>query len=218
MNDYMNTDLISYYHDRAKEYEKIYLKPERQHDLKEVTLILQNAFRGKNIHEISCGTGYWTEKIAKTAHSIVATDINETVLEIAKNKDYGITNVSFGIVDFNNYQSTTKYEGLFGGFIWSHIQIQDLKKFLNKINSFVSPGGCIAFIDNNYVEGSNHPITYTDEQGNTFQTRKLEDGSAHLVRKNFPTENFIREQLDGIAGGISFINLEYYWILIYKSI
>jgi hypothetical protein len=29
----MNTDLISYYRDRAKEYENIYLKPERQDDL-----------------------------------------------------------------------------------------------------------------------------------------------------------------------------------------
>ena len=183
----MNTDLISYYRDRAKEYEKIYLKPERQHDLKEAAIILQNFFSNKEIFEISCGTGYWTEKIAKKANSIFATDINETVLEIAKHKDYGNTDVSFGIADFYNYQSTKKYQGLFGGFIWSHIQKQDLKKFLIKINSFVLPGGSIVFIDNNYVEGSNYPITKTDEQGNTFQTRKLEDGSLHLVRKNFPT-------------------------------
>ncbi|MEO8769467.1 MAG: class I SAM-dependent methyltransferase [Ferruginibacter sp.] len=214
----MNTNLISYYSDRAKEYENIYLKPERQHDLKEAAIVLQNAFSNKNIFEISCGTGYWTEKIAKTANSIFATDINETVLEIAKHKDYENADVSFGIANFYSYQSTKKYEGLFGGFIWSHIQVQDLKKFLKKINSFVLPGGSIVFIDNNYVEGSNHPITGTDEQGNTFQTRKLEDGTVHLVRKNFPTENFIKEQLDGIAVEINLVHLEYYWILIYTPV
>ena len=29
----MNTDLVTYYNERAREYEKIYLKPDRQDDL-----------------------------------------------------------------------------------------------------------------------------------------------------------------------------------------
>src|SRR5450432_2947469 len=144
----MNTDLITYYRDRAKEYENIYLKCERQDDLKTATAILQDRFTNKNIFEISCGTGYWTEKIAKTATSIFATDINETGIEIARPKNYGNAEVMFGIADFYSYQPNTKYESLFGGFIWSHIQLQDLQSFLNKINRFVSPGGTIVFMDN----------------------------------------------------------------------
>ena len=211
----MNTDLIAYYHNRAKEYENIYLKPERQEDLQTATTVLQEYFTRKNIFEICCGTGYWTEKIAKTAASIFATDINEAVLEIAKHKNYIHQNVTLGIADFYSYQQTKQYEGLFGGFIWSHIPLQDLPLFVRKANSFVLPGCTVAFIDNNYVEGSNHPITETDEQGNTFQTRKLEDGTTHLVRKNFPSEVFIKEQLNGIATDIKFIPLTYYWIVIY---
>ncbi|MES2780773.1 MAG: hypothetical protein V4651_12845 [Bacteroidota bacterium] len=57
----MNTDLVSYYHQRAKEYEKLYAKPERQEDLKEIATVLQGIFINKNVFEISCGTGYWTE-------------------------------------------------------------------------------------------------------------------------------------------------------------
>ncbi len=66
----MNSDMVSYYKDRANEYEKIYSKPERQNDLLLAGQILQDIFHDKEVFEIACGTGYWTEKISKTAHSI----------------------------------------------------------------------------------------------------------------------------------------------------
>src|SRR5213592_2291494 len=99
----MNTDIISYYKERAKEYETIYLKPERQPDIQSAASVLQQTFSNKNITEICCGTGYCTEKIATTAASIFATDINDTVVEIAKHKNYPNNNVTFGIDDFYNY-------------------------------------------------------------------------------------------------------------------
>jgi hypothetical protein len=37
----MNKDLVEYYKERAKEYELIYAKPERQEDLKKAAEILQ---------------------------------------------------------------------------------------------------------------------------------------------------------------------------------
>jgi len=82
----VNTDLIGYYRERAAEYEKIYTKPERQPDLQEAAQILQRIFQGKAVFEIACGTGYWTERLAKTATSILATDINTSVLELQNQK------------------------------------------------------------------------------------------------------------------------------------
>ncbi|MFM2226564.1 MAG: hypothetical protein RJA07_2766 [Bacteroidota bacterium] len=213
----MNTDLVSYYKDRAEEYEKIYSKPERQEDLKTAATILQQIFADKQVLEIACGTGYWTEKIATTATSIFATDINETVIEIAKRKDLSNNQVTFGLADIYNFPNQKKFESLFGGFIWSHILLQDLDKLLSTINSLVLPGGTVVFLDNNFVEGSNHPITKTDEQGNSFQTRKLADDTTHLVLKNFPTEIFLRHKLKDIADEIKFINLTYYWIICFTT-
>jgi ubiquinone/menaquinone biosynthesis C-methylase UbiE len=213
----MNTDLISYYKDRAHEYDNIYLKPERQDDLKNVTTLLQNIFVDKTVFEIACGTGFWTEKIAQTATSVFATDINKTVIDIAEQKQYAKNNVTLGLADIFNLSTNIKYESLFGGFIWSHIKLQDLDKFLNTINNLTLPGGTVVFIDNNFVEGSNHPIANTDQDGNTFQTRKLEDGTTHLVLKNFPTESFLRTTLTDIATDFKFINLKYYWVLTYKT-
>ena len=212
----MNTDLIAYYKKRAKEYEKIYSKPERQDEIKSSTTLLQNIFADKTVFEIACGTGFWTEKIAQTATSVFATDINQSVVEVAQQKFYSKNNVTFQLADIFDLSIKTKRESLFGGFIWSHIKLQDLDKFLKAITASILPGSPVVFIDNNFVEGSNHPITNTDENGNTFQTRKLDDGTTHLVLKNFPTESFLRSKLTGIATDFKLINLKYYWILAYK--
>ncbi len=191
----MNSDMVSYYKDRANEYEKIYSKPERQNDLLLAGQILQDIFHDKEVFEIACGTGYWTEKISKTAHSILATDINDTVIEVAKAKKYSPAIVDFQTADIFNLAATIKHESLFGGFIWSHIKLQDLNDFIDITNLLVKGSGTIVFMDNNYVEGSNLPVTDTDNLGNTYQTRKLDNGTTHKVLKNFPTEIFLHQLL-----------------------
>lgn len=213
----MNSDIISYYKDRAKEYEKSYSKPERQNDLFLAGQILQDTFADKDVFEIACGTGYWTQKISATAKNILATDINESVIEIAKSKNYSPAKVDFQIADLFDLTNINKHESLFGGFIWSHIKLQDLDNFINAVNSHVQNSGIIVFMDNNYVEGSSLPLTDKDDLGNTYPTRTLENGTIHKVLKNFPTEIFIRELLTNKATDIKFINMQYYWILRYKK-
>lgn len=215
----MNRDLVSYYSDRAKEYEKVYLNPDEQEDLRRATEVFQNLFSQKTVLEIACGTGYWTERISKTATSIFATDINESVIEIARKRKK--ENITFAVADMYNFTPDKKYEGVFGGFIWSHILRQDLDSFLDKVKDFLKPSGTIVFIDGNAVEGTNHDIkkiTETDEYGNTYQTRKLEDGTFHLILKNFPTKEFLIQKLSSIATDINFISFKYYWIVSCKLI
>ena len=156
--------------------------------------------------------------IAKAASSILATDINDTVLEIAKSKHYFPATVNFQIADIFNLDNSTKHESLFGGFIWSHRKLQDLHAFISTANKSVANGGTIAFMDNNYVEGSNLPITETDDSGNTYQTRTLGNGTTHRVLKNFPSERFIRELLGDQVTDLEYISLQYYWILKYKTL
>ncbi len=213
----MNTDLIKYYKNRAKEYENIYLKPERQSDLESITSLLQDLFADKTVLEIACGTGFWTEKIAQTATSVLATDINEAVIEIAQQKQYIKNNVTFGLEDIFKLSNKNKYEGIFGGFIWSHIKLQDINRFLEVVNNSAKPGGMVVFLDNNYVEGSSNQISQKDEDGNTFQTRKLDNGTSHLILKNFPTESSLREKLADVSTDLKFINLKYYWLLSYRT-
>jgi len=214
----MNQDLATYYNDRAKEYDKVYLIPEEQEDLAKATEIFQKLFYKKTVLEIACGTGYWTEQIAGSAASILATDVNESVIEIAKNRNNS-DNVSFKVADMHTLTVDKTYDALFGGFIWSHILLEELDNFLQKIRSFIKPGGTIAFMDSKQVKGGVHgdkSIAKTDEQGNTYQARELENGMAYLVLKNFPSQEFLFQKLSRLATDINYIDMEHYWIVIGK--
>ncbi|MBL7827247.1 MAG: class I SAM-dependent methyltransferase [Saprospiraceae bacterium] len=211
----MNENLTTYYHARAKEYDRVYQIPEEQQDLADATALFQALFSGKNILEIACGTGYWTDQISKTAASILATDINESVLEIARERIQA-PNVVFQAADMFSLQLDGRFDGLFGGFIWSHVLLQDLDGLLQKTFHFLQPGSVVAFIDSKPVTGGSHDqrsITQTDEFGNTFQTRTLADGTQHLVLKNFPTEAFLRQKLLSFLTDLEYIELEHYWIV-----
>ena len=50
-----------YYAARAKEYDQIYAKPERQTDLRLIEQWLPSRFEGARVLEIAAGTGYWTD-------------------------------------------------------------------------------------------------------------------------------------------------------------
>lgn len=212
----MNKDQIQYYSERAKEYEKIYQKPERQEDLKKLEIILKDLFIAKSVFEIACGTGYWTQIISETAESILATDINETVIEIARSKKYQSA-ITFEKVDILNLSNINeKFDSGFGGFIWSHIPKQEIDVFLSRFTSKISPGGLVVFVDNQYVEGSNTPIDSKDDYGNTYQIRKLSNGSNYKVMKNFPADKEILDVIGQIGSDIEIERLKYFWVLKFK--
>lgn len=211
----MNTDLISYYHDRAKEYDKVYLNPAEQTDLQTATQLFQTLFCQKTVLEIACGTGYWTDRIAKTAAAVHAIDANKQMIEIAKGR-INADNVVFHVADMYALMPEKKYDGLFGGFIWSHIPLQDLDRFVDTLQNWLMPGSILVFIDSNYVENTYHDkknIAQTDEYGNTYQMRTLESGASYLVLKNFPACDFLLQKLSRIATEIACIDLTHYWIV-----
>lgn len=117
MND---QTLREYYNQRANVYEKIYEKPERQADLVMMTDNLQQIFKNKTILEIACGTGYWTERLAKSATSIVGMDQSAEVLEIAQRKK--IPNARFISGDAYDLASIPDdFSAGFAGFWLSHV-------------------------------------------------------------------------------------------------
>lgn len=209
----MNSDQINYYAERAKEYEQIYQKDERQEDLKKLEIILKDLFFAKSVIEIACGTGYWTKVISETAKSIFAVDMNDKVLEIAQSKKYKAPTTFENEDIFNLTKVYGKFDSGFGGFIWSHIPKQKLDVFLSEFISKVTPAGVVVFIDNQYVEGSNTPIDSKDEYRNTYQIRKLSNGSCYKVMKNFPVDKEILDIIESIGTDIEIKHLQYFWIL-----
>jgi ubiquinone/menaquinone biosynthesis C-methylase UbiE len=209
--------LVRYYADRAREYERIYDKPERQSELQRLRSVVGSSFAGANVFEVACGTGYWTQVIARSAASVLAIDVNEEVLAIARSKPMGACNVVFRTEDAYNLSSEQRnHNGGFSGFWWSHVPRARMRTFLQAFHRALDPGAQVVFIDNVYAEGSSTPISRTDDHGNTFQTRRLADGSTHEVLKNFPSESELRTVIEGLGSDIQTDFLRYYWIASYR--
>lgn len=208
--------MAGYYADRALEYERIYQKPERQDDLRQLRGFVEDTFADADVFEVACGTGYWTEILARTAASVFATDINEEVLAIARSKPVDRDRVTFRQADaYALPDPLRKFNAGFSGFWWSHIPKARIHDFLRNFHRLLPPGGRVVFIDNAYVEGSSTPISRADGPGNTYQIRQLDDGSTHEVLKNFPAESELVAAVSDLATDVRVEFLRYYWILSY---
>jgi len=84
------SDIVAYYRRRAWEYEEIYdwKDDTRQEDQGLLEETIKDYLAGRRVLEVACGIGYWTKILSETAERIVATDIGEDVIELAKLKKY----------------------------------------------------------------------------------------------------------------------------------
>jgi protein-L-isoaspartate O-methyltransferase len=170
------------------------------------------------IFELAAGTGYWTEVLSASALGILATDLNDETLAIARRRRYGCP-VEFARADaFSLGDPDGRFDAAFVGFWWSHVALAELPRFLASLHRRIGPGREIIVVDNRYVEGSNHPLSRRDADGNTYQLRRLKSGACYEVRKNFPGEPELARALVGHAAGPPELELlTYYWLLRYRS-
>ena len=212
------SDLVDYYDARAREYEKVYDKPERQSDLGVLRDVIPAVFAERHVLEIACGTGYWTRRIASQAASVIALDLAPSTLAFARAHQPDAENVHFQVGDAFDLMSVDgSVDAAFAGFWWSHVLRRDLGRFLTGLHAALAPGARVVFIDNRYVEGSSTPLSRTDADGNTYQSRRLDDGTTHEVRKNFPTADELRAAVAPFAIRSDVTLLDYFWMFDYTA-
>ena len=205
------SDLADYYRKRAGEYDAVYDKPERQEDLARLRSLLPPLVAGRSVLEVAAGTGYWTTALATTAESIVATDLNDETLAVARTRSYGPADVRFLTADAYDLGAVPgRFDAIFAGFFWSHVPRAVVRRWAASLKDRVEPGGVVILADNRYVEGSNYPITRTTDDGDTYQMRQLSDGRTFEVLKNFPSrEEFAAEVA---PAEVEWTELTYFWL------
>ena len=205
-----------YYSKRAREYEQIYYKPERQHELEWLRERVPREFRGRTVLEVACGTGYWTQFIARGAKKVYACDINEPVLEIAREKPIAKDRVSFFKADAISLEGVPSgCDAAFAGFWWSHVKKSGIEQFVATLARRLEPGARVVILDNQFAEGSSTPISRRDAEGNTYQLRHLSSGEQHEVLKNFPSPAELAEAVRPVAREAHLETLAYYWLLVF---
>ncbi len=209
-------EMERYYSKRAAEYEQIYQKPERQHELEWLRQRVPALYRGRTVLEVACGTGNWTQFIARTAAKVHACDINDSVLEIAREKPLPRDRVSFFKADAVSLEGVPPgCDAAFAGFWWSHVKKSDLARFVKNLAAHLEPGAVVGILDNQYAEGCSSAISRRDAAGNTYQMRKLANGEEYEVLKNFPTAAELTEAVRPVAREAHLESLAYYWLLVF---
>lgn len=205
-----------YYRKRAAEYEQVYEKPERQAELAWLRGRVPRLYRGRTVLEVACGTGYWTQYIAREAKRVYACDINEPVLEIAREKPIPAGKAAFFRADAIALDGVPSgCNAAFAGFWWSHVKKSDLAVFVRNLAARLEPGSVVGILDNSFAHGSSTPISRTDAEGNTYQKRRLASGEEFEVLKNFPSSLELAEAVRPVAREASLESLAYYWLLVF---
>ena len=213
----MSDDMVKYYKDRAKEYEEIYewRDPNRQEEQELMEKTLKEIFTGRKVLDIGCGTGYWTQRISETAESIVGIDINEAVLEIARSKDYGCP-TEYQVMDAYNMEYDKKFTGTLATFMLSHVLKEDIPVWLEHLHSVLEPGDRVFIGDNTFIEGIGGKLQNKPNDPNTYKLRTLNDGSQHLIVKNYFTVKELVELFSEHSKGIDeknvFMGKCFWWI------
>ena len=210
--------MAAYYARRAATYERIYAKPERQADLRAMAASLAQAFVGRRVLEIACGTGWWTPHGAANAAHWRATDLNPETMALARAKPGRPACVQFQALDAYTLAGLgdDAFDAAFAGFWWSHVPLARLAPWLALLHRHLLPGAVVLMLDNRDLPGSSTPISRTDAEGNTYQQRLLDDGSTHEVLKNYPTLASASAELGPRAQDLQWVEYPHYWLLSYR--
>jgi demethylmenaquinone methyltransferase/2-methoxy-6-polyprenyl-1,4-benzoquinol methylase len=206
-----------YYRYRAPEYEQIYYRdiPERRREIDEEVAFVRDLGAGRDVLDLACGTGYWTQVLAETAHSVVATDYWPEMLEQARRKQYRNPPVFMQADIARPPFGNNTFDLIMLGFWLSHQPKQTLHGFLELICRPLRPGGQVWMIDNNPpAEGAEMHTVNTDENGNHFKRRWLDDGREFVILKNYFSEEELQALVTPHFGIDRLIYGKYYWSLL----
>jgi protein-L-isoaspartate O-methyltransferase len=202
-----------FYAKSASNHDRVYDKPERQSDLAAMRTHVAEALRGHVVLELACGTGYWTNVIAASADSVVATDINPEMIALARLRALPADKVQLRVADaYNLPDDIGSFTAVFIGFWWSHVKREMQERFLAHLRSKVGDI-MVVLLDDAYVEGSSETVARTDMEGNTYQIRVAPDGERYEIPKTYPSDSALRKKLASSVREIRIVRLEYFWML-----
>lgn len=176
-----------YYNQRAKQYEEVYHRddPIRQKELLEMGVAVEDAMRGKCVLEVACGTGYWTERVAKTAAHITAVDAAPKTLAIARTKNLPRDKVEFQLGDAYRLNAVESFDAGLAMFWFSHVPKARIAEFLRGFHAALEKGSTVFMAENMLQEGIGGDLIRKPGIEDTFKRRMLADGSVHEVLKNY---------------------------------
>ncbi len=145
-----------YYRERACEYEDWWFRRGRYDhgaeanarwfsDVAEAHAALESFKPTRDILELACGTGLWTERLIRDATSVTAVDGSPEMLELCRGR-VGDSCVSYVRADLFGWEPKRTYDVCFFGFWLSHVPEGRFEAFWAKVRRAVGSDGRVFFV------------------------------------------------------------------------
>ncbi len=198
-DDKIIREMMSYYDERAKEYDEIYLGKGHttidadvyRKDVAKVSEMVSRFGKGHLI-DIACGAGFWLPNYARNCNQITFLDQSARMLSKCRDRveKLGLADISsFVQGDFLDANlETSKYDCALVGFLLSHLTLEQEQTFFRKLEKILKAKPQLMFIDSAWNERRQR---YREKEG--IQERVLNEGRVFRVYKRYFDKSDVEE-------------------------
>jgi demethylmenaquinone methyltransferase/2-methoxy-6-polyprenyl-1,4-benzoquinol methylase len=151
-----------------------------------------------DVLEVAGGTGWWTERLARTAGTLTVIDSSPEALE-ANRRRVRRPDVDYILADVFAWWPERVYDTVFFSFWLSHVPRSRFAGFWTFVESCLDPAGRVFLIDSRVPTSWTGPDPSVTDEGDDVQRRRLSDGSAHRVVKVFYEPAGLNDRLAGLG-------------------
>jgi ubiquinone/menaquinone biosynthesis C-methylase UbiE len=213
-----NQQVAKYYALLGEAIEDKYLEPDMDDDIDDMSIHLGNVLAGHTVLELGCGTGFWTEVAAESAASVLAVDINASLIDIARERGMPEGKVSFRVADALDLPEDIgndigKITAVLVSFLWSHLTKGEQERLLATLKKRLGKDVLLVILDDSFVEGFSETIARTDAEGTTYEILTAPGGERFEVPKSYQSDSALRKRLGNVSKEIKIERVEFFWIL-----
>lgn len=201
-------DQIAYYRARANEYDEWWQRTDRYdhgaeatarwwEEVAQIERKLDETDLGRDVLELACGTGWWTERLARRADRLTCLDASPEVIAINRSRisSAGLPLPTYETVDLFAWQPARCFDAVFFSFWLSHVPDTLFDRFWSTVAKALRPDGCVFFIDSARVSAS----AITAAVPANIQRRELNDGRSFDIVKRFYKHQELHERLQSLG-------------------
>ncbi|MEQ1761364.1 MAG: methyltransferase domain-containing protein [Vicinamibacterales bacterium] len=196
---------LEYYGARAGEYDEWWLRQGRydhgaalndqwRDEGQSIARALTEFQAAGRVLELACGTGIWTEQLARTAATVVAVDGSSEVLAVNRRRVLS-PHVSYVQADLFEWRPTEQFDAVFFSFWLSHVPPERFEDFWRLVERCLAPGGRVFFADSRREPSSTARDHRLPGPEATTLQRRLNDGREYQIYKVFYDAPALTDQL-----------------------
>jgi len=170
-----------YYNARSADWESWitrYMGPVQQ----QVEEVLDGCPLGGDVLDLACGTGYWTEKLARRARTVTALDGSAPMLEQVG--EHGLANVHTVQADLFSWNPPTQWDAVFFAHWLAHVPEDHFDGFWSTVDGALLPGGHVVVVDVAPEEARIEEEVF-EQDSVPLTRRRLKDGRRFDVVKKY---------------------------------